>query len=96
MKKLVGIIVIIYFVSVNFYGTLEMLNDKRIADLRLYGVTTIILAFDGDKPGRDAARHFIRNNEKHYVVKNYDLPDGEDWNSLSKDLLIKFSKELLD
>ena len=71
-------------------------KDVRIDSLRLYGVTTVMLAFDGDKPGRDAARHFTRNNEQHYVIKNYDLPDGEDWNSLSKDLLLKFSKELLD
>ena len=70
-------------------------NDKRIEALRLYGVTTIITAFDSDKAGRDAAKKFAYNNDKDYVVRNYELPDGEDWNSLSKDLLLKFSAELL-
>ncbi len=32
MKKFLGLIVILYFVSINFYGALEMLNDKRIAE----------------------------------------------------------------
>ena len=70
-------------------------RDKRIDDIRLYGVSSIIVAFDGDEAGANASRTFIANNAKNYSIRNYELPLGEDWNSLSADLLIKYSKELI-
>lgn len=32
MKRIIGAILILYFLGINFYGALEMLNDKRIAE----------------------------------------------------------------
>ncbi len=32
MKNLSALVVILYFVAINFYGAVEMLNDKRVAE----------------------------------------------------------------
>ena len=69
-------------------------KDKRIEDLRLYGVSSITTAFDADKAGIEGAERFKTNNKANYSIRNYDLPQGEDWNSLDKDSLIKYAKEL--
>lgn len=72
------------------FGT--SINSGQIEVLKRSGITNIILAFDGDKAGINAAEKAARKLAKGlFSVKTIHPPEGKDWADLENDAV----KELL-
>ncbi|PGF00841.1 CHC2 zinc finger domain-containing protein [Bacillus toyonensis] len=63
-------------------------TDEHIEQLFKAGVTTIYLAFDGDKPGRNGIRKAIKKAMWKFEVYVIDFPDGKDADECSEEILI--------
>ena len=56
---------------------------EKLNPLKLMGVSSITVLFDGDRPGEEAAYLFEKHYENDFVIFNRRLPKGEDPCSLS-------------
>ena len=46
-------------------------------------VTKVVLAFDGDAAGREAARKFTKHYGSLFSCQLISMPEGKDWGDLS-------------
>lgn len=69
-------------------------NLKKLAQFKMMGATKLILLFDGDKPGRDAANNMEKIYKEDFIIENIELPEDQDPGKLSKGS-IKQLKEYL-
>ena len=56
----------------------------RFAPYKIIGVNKIFILYDGDKPGKDAARFLERDLSDYISVEVLNLPDGVDPGSLTQ------------
>jgi len=72
------------------FGTSSLKNNtsEKLLPLRIQGITTVYLLFDGDSAGREAATELVPLIEQAgFMVKIINLPDGNDPGDLTQEYI---------
>lgn len=70
------------------FGTSKLLNDveQKLLSYKVMGVEKIFILYDGDQPGRDAAKKIKPLIEAaDFIVEIIDLPEGQDPGIITED-----------
>ena len=86
-----GLFDVLTLIEHKIYNVASLLNfpgkkDPRLELLKLYGVHTILLGYDGDSAGKEATRLFKKHYGGLFSIIDLEL-DNDDWNDMDRETL---------
>jgi len=67
---------------------------EKLIPYKICGVTKILICYDGDKPGRQAAMRLVNALDEDFFIDSINLEDGQDPGAMTLEEVVKLKKYL--